>query len=112
MSAALGEAGPRTLAQRVAIGLIVLYRHTLSALIGRECRYLPTCSDYASEAIARHGVWPGLWIGLARMARCHPLGGAGFDPPQAALPASARWYKPWRYGRWTSRHITLRPDRD
>ena len=83
-----------------ARGTIRLYQLTLSALIGRTCRHLPTCSDYASEAIERHGVWPGAWMGLARMCRCHPWGTHGYDPVPAGLPAKANPLLPWRYGRW------------
>jgi putative membrane protein insertion efficiency factor len=59
---------------------IWLYRHTVSVLIGRQCRFLPTCSDYADEALRRHGAWRGGWLALKRIARCHPWGGSGFDP--------------------------------
>ena len=67
--------------RRAAHALIRFYQLTLSSLIGRQCRYLPTCSAYADEAIARHGLWAGAWMGAARICRCHPWGGAGFDPP-------------------------------
>ncbi len=89
----------------VGIGLIKLYRLVLSPLIGRECRYLPTCSEYTEEAIGRYGLWAGFWIGLARILRCGPFGASGFDPIPETLPQRARWYLPWRYGRWTGRHI-------
>lgn len=90
--------------------MIRLYRYTLSALIGRRCRYLPTCSEYAEDAIGLHGAWAGLWVGIARFSRCNPVGASGFDPVPDALPGDARWYKPWRYGRWSGRHITLGSD--
>ena len=80
--------------------MIRLYRYTLSSLVGRTCRHLPTCSEYADEAIARHGLWVGAWMGLARFWRCRPFGSHGFDPVAQTLPLSARWYLPWRYGRW------------
>jgi putative membrane protein insertion efficiency factor len=87
------------------IGLIKAYRLLLSPLLGRQCRYLPTCSSYTEEAIARYGLWAGCWIGLARIQRCGPFGASGFDPVPEDLPAQARWYLPWRYGRWTGAHI-------
>ena len=62
------------------MALIRAYQLTLSALIGRRCRYLPTCSDYASEAIRLHGAWHGAVLGFARVCRCHPWGQSGFDP--------------------------------
>jgi hypothetical protein len=92
---ALGRA-PR----QAARGLIRLYQLTLSALIGRQCRYLPTCSQYADAAIARHGLWAGAWMGLGRACRCHPWGGSGYDPPPQFLRAGARWFAPWRYADW------------
>ena len=76
------------------------YQLTFSALLGRQCRYLPTCSAYADEAMARHGVWAGAWMGAARLCRCHPLGGAGFDPPPQRVAPGASWARPWRYGIW------------
>ncbi len=60
--------------------LIRIYQLSFSMLFGRNCRYLPTCSDYASEAIAKHGAWRGFLMGVARVSRCHPWGGDGFDP--------------------------------
>lgn len=82
-----------------AHGLIRFYQLTLSSLLGRQCRYLPTCSHYTDEAIARHGVWAGGWMGAARFCRCHPWGGAGYDPPPVERPPGA-WWRPWQYGRW------------
>lgn len=102
-----GRGGLRP-AALVLRGVIRLYRLTFSAVMGRTCRYLPTCSDYADEAIGRFGAWAGGWMALARVLRCHPLGASGYDPVPEDLPPAASWYKPWRYGRWTGRHITLR----
>jgi putative membrane protein insertion efficiency factor len=87
-------------ARRAARGALRIYQLSFSAVLGRECRYLPTCSAYADEAIARHGVWPGLWMASARLCRCHPLGGSGYDPPPVAPPQGASWAQPWRYGVW------------
>lgn len=87
----------------VAIILIRLYQLTLSGFVGNQCRYLPTCSEYAYEAIARHGLWAGGWIGFFRITRCGPLGGHGFDPPPQALESCHHWYTPWRYRIFTTR---------
>lgn len=81
-------------------GLVTLYRYTFSLFMGRTCRYLPTCSEYADEALSHHGAWAGSWMALARITRCHPWGGHGYDPVPERLPETASWYKPWRYGRW------------
>jgi uncharacterized protein len=91
------------LPRRLAHLLIRAYQLSLSALIGRQCRYLPTCSDYTDEAIARHGLWAGSFMGLARLCRCHPWGGSGFDPVPQTLPPGAHWALPWRYGEWRQR---------
>jgi putative membrane protein insertion efficiency factor len=81
-------------------GLIMIYRHTLSPLIGFRCRHLPTCSQYADEALAPYGLWAGGWMALARILRCQPFGTAGLDFVPRQSPAGARWFLPWRYGRW------------
>src|SRR4051794_15515191 len=80
--------------------LIRLYRYTLSPLIGFHCRHLPTCSDYADQALARFGLWAGGWMTLARLCRCHPGGTPGLDFVPDRVSSGARWYLPWRYGRW------------
>ena len=91
--------------RRAAHWAIRLYQVSVSGLIGRQCRHLPTCSDYADEAIARHGIWAGGWMGAARVCRCHPWGTAGLDPVPDAFPDGVRWYAPWRYGLWRRRSI-------
>ena len=92
-----------------ARGLIAVYRLTFSALVGFECRHLPTCSVYADEAIGRFGLWAGGWMTLARLSRCHPLGTSWLDFVPASLPAPSRWYLPWRYGRWRGTNHDLTP---
>jgi putative membrane protein insertion efficiency factor len=72
-------------------GLIAIYRHTFSALVGMHCRHLPTCSQYADEAIGRFGLWAGGWMTLARLLRCHPWGTSGLDVVPTTLPHRA-WY--------------------
>jgi putative membrane protein insertion efficiency factor len=79
---------------------ILLYQVSLSGFVGNTCRHLPTCSEYAYEAIARHGLWKGGWLAGFRVARCGPGGTHGIDnvpetlPPQAWQP----WFL-WRVGR-------------
>jgi putative membrane protein insertion efficiency factor len=80
--------------------LIQAYRYTLSPIIGFHCRHLPTCSEYADQALEQHGLWTGGWMTLARLCRCQPWGTSGLDFVPNSLPAKARWYLPWRYGRW------------
>jgi uncharacterized protein len=76
------------------------YQLSFSGLIGRQCRHLPSCSEYTDEAIQRHGFWPGGWIGFSRICRCGPFGTSGLDLVPETLPGNAAWYKPWAYGRW------------
>lgn len=65
-------------------GLVWIYRYAISPLIGANCRYQPTCSAYAEEALRTHGAFQGGWLALKRIGRCHPWGGSGFDPvPEA-----------------------------
>jgi len=80
--------------------MIWIYRHTLSPLVGFNCRHLPTCSLYGDEAIERFGLWGGGWMTLARLLRCQPWGTSGIDNVPLARPAGARWYVPWRFGRF------------
>ena len=86
--------------RRAAHYLIRFYQLTFSALVGRTCRHLPTCSSYTDEAIQKHGLWAGGWIGLSRICRCGPWGTHGYDPVPEDLPAGAHTYLPWRYGQW------------
>ena len=81
-------------------GLIRAYQLTLSSLVGQNCRHMPSCSTYASEAIARHGAWAGGWMALARIIRCRPGGTHGIDEVPDDLPPGAGWLAPWRYGHW------------
>ena len=98
MSLKLPRAG-MTFYEMSVRGALRTYKLTLSPLIGRQCRFLPTCSEYAAEALIRHGPWRGGLLAAGRLCRCHPLGGAGYDPPPPppepkAAKAEAR-SRPW-----------------
>lgn len=71
-------------------GALRAYKLTLSPLIGRQCRYLPTCSEYMAQALIAHGPWRGGLMGLRRVCRCNPLGGSGYDPVPAKKEPALR----------------------
>jgi putative membrane protein insertion efficiency factor len=64
--------------------LIRAYQLAISPLLGPRCRFYPSCSQYALDALAGHGFWHGSWLSLRRLARCHPLCAGGYDPVPAA----------------------------
>ena len=64
----------------IMIWIIKIYQATLSPLIGRSCRYTPTCSNYGLEAIRKYGPFKGGWLTLKRILSCNPWGGSGYDP--------------------------------
>ena len=66
--------------KRALLGLIAAYRYFLSPWWGSQCRFDPTCSRFAAEAIERHGAARGTWMALRRVSRCHPWHHGGFDP--------------------------------
>ena len=76
---------------RIAVAFLravmTIYRYGVSPFTPLSCRYLPTCSAYAEEAVVLHGPWRGSWLALKRLSRCHPLGGNGYDP--VPLPSCA-----------------------
>ncbi|HSV04555.1 MAG TPA: membrane protein insertion efficiency factor YidD [Phenylobacterium sp.] len=86
-----------TLYESCVRGALRAYKLTLSPLIGRQCRYLPTCSEYAAEALIGHGPWRGSGLALRRLCRCHPWGGSGYDP----VPPPRRKGKPPAARTWT-----------
>jgi uncharacterized protein len=83
----------RRVAAGALIGAIRAYRLCLSPWLGTRCRYLPTCSAYAIDAIERFGPLRGAWLAAARIGRCHPWGSSGYDPvpePDERLKPSRR----------------------
>ncbi len=87
------------MAAALLLAPILAYRLTFSSIAGQSCRYLPSCSAYAKEAIEVNGAWRGFWLMLARLSRCHPLGASGFDPVPD-IRHERHPFAPWRYGRW------------
>jgi uncharacterized protein len=75
-----GQVVDHPLSVRLALAAIRGYQILIRPLLTGSCRYLPTCSEYAAEAILTHGALRGGWLGLKRVLRCHPFGGAGLDP--------------------------------
>lgn len=64
----------------MALGLIRVYQLLVSPLLGTNCRYVPSCSEYAADALRQYGAIRGGWLALRRIMRCHPWGGSGHDP--------------------------------
>ncbi|KAA0230608.1 membrane protein insertion efficiency factor YidD [bacterium] len=64
----------------ILVFTIRLYQRFLSPLLPPSCRYYPTCSEYACQAIAKHGAWKGTYLGIKRILRCHPWHAGGYDP--------------------------------
>ena len=74
----------------LVIGLLRLYKLVISPLLPPACRFQPTCSEYAMEAVARFGVWRGGGLALRRLLRCHPWSEGGFDPVPAGQAPERR----------------------
>ena len=75
-----GTSGVSWMPGRILAGLVRVYQLVLSPAMAPSCRHLPTCSEYAVEALCRHGALSGGWLAVRRIGRCHPFGTSGFDP--------------------------------
>lgn len=73
-------------AARILLAALTVYKRAISPYFAGSCRFLPSCADYAREAVTRHGALRGSWLAARRLARCHPLCTAGYDP--VPLPAA------------------------
>lgn len=65
---------------KIALLLLLIYRYALSPFLGGNCRFYPSCSEYAQAALVQHGVWRGGWLAIKRLSKCHPWHGGGYDP--------------------------------
>ena len=65
---------------KILLGLIRFYQYAISPMLPPRCRYQPTCSQYAIEAVRKYGALKGGWLAAKRIGRCHPRGGSGYDP--------------------------------
>jgi putative membrane protein insertion efficiency factor len=66
--------------KKLLLNLLKAYQYAISPLLGRNCRYFPSCSDYAVEAVEKHGAMKGSWLSAKRVCRCHPWHPGGYDP--------------------------------
>ena len=66
--------------KHIFLALLRLYKMAISPLLPPSCRFVPTCSEYAAEAVSRYGALRGGWLGLRRLVRCHPFHPGGYDP--------------------------------
>ena len=73
-------AAPQSILARSVVALLRLYQLTLSPALGSHCRFSPSCSEFARQAVLRHGLWRGLGYGIRRVLRCHPYHPGGWDP--------------------------------
>ena len=88
----------KIIAKGLLKGPILFYRYVISPFLPAACRHLPTCSEYASDAIELNGAWKGGWLTVSRVLRCHPWGSHGLDPAPDLCDEHQPFYAAWRYG--------------
>ncbi|MFT4079795.1 membrane protein insertion efficiency factor YidD [Rhodomicrobium sp.] len=79
---------------------VYVYRYAISPIIGPRCRHMPTCSQYALDAIDKNGAWFGGWLTIGRILRCHPWGSSGYDPAPDLRTQGIPFWAPWRVWRY------------
>ena len=70
----------KNIGAKCIISLIDIYKYLISPLLGNNCRFFPTCSEYTKDSIVKFGLVKGCWLGLKRILKCHPWGKGGYDP--------------------------------
>ncbi len=95
IGAGASRARQNSLLARLLVLLIAGYRRFISPLLGARCRFYPSCSAYALEAVRRHGAGHGSWLAVRRLSRCHPFHAGGLDPVPAARPERSRPERGW-----------------
>jgi putative membrane protein insertion efficiency factor len=75
-----GASNRKVFSMKLLLVLIRCYQYAISPMLGQNCRFFPSCSDYAVQAIERYGAYKGAYLGLKRIVRCHPWNPGGFDP--------------------------------
>lgn len=80
---------PISIVARGALALVTVYRTIVSPLLGPRCRFYPSCSAYTHEAIRLHGAMRGIWLGVKRLGRCHPMSHGGIDPVPQPKPTES-----------------------
>ncbi len=81
------------------------YRYVLAPVMGGRCRHMPSCSEYALDAIALNGAWRGFWLAVSRFTRCRPGGTSGLDRAPDIRGEHHPIWAAWRYGRWRARDL-------
>ena len=81
-----------SIASRILLGLIRLYQFTLSTVMGKQCRFHPSCSYYMADAVRKFGAGKGAYLGIARVCRCHPWNPGGHDPVPETFKLSFKFF--------------------
>lgn len=90
MAATVGATGRMSIAAHMLRGAVLAYRYSFAFLLGGQCRFHPSCSEYAMEAIGTHGALRGGALAVRRIGRCHPFSAGGFDPVPPATSGSSQ----------------------
>ncbi len=85
------QPGEITVIKKLFLSLIRFYKRAISPFLGNNCRFYPPCSNYTYEAIKRHGVLKGIYLGVGRLLKCHPFHAGGYDPVPEKFKVNLKW---------------------